>query len=154
MKKQLHVGGATALNVYSTGMPPRSGLLGWATFPSDYAAHPAHDGVVLNYRSMPGGPYGTAYSLGGTLVHEAGHWFGLYHTFQGGCGPVGDMVGDTPPEATPTGGCPTDKDTCPKPGMDPVHNYMDYSYDSCYTEFTAGQADRMQDQWNYFRASA
>ena len=29
---------------------------------------------------------------------------------------------------------------------------MDYSYDTCYTEFTAGQADRMHDQWLYFRA--
>jgi Pregnancy-associated plasma protein-A len=154
MKKALRIGGAEALNVYTTGMPKGSGLLGWATFPSSYATSPDMDGVVLNYRSMPGGPYGTAFSLGGTLTHEAGHWFGLYHTFQGGCGPIGDAVEDTPAEATPTSGCPTDKDTCPKPGMDPVHNYMDYSYDSCYTEFTAGQRDRMQDQWNYFRAAA
>jgi hypothetical protein len=29
---------------------------------------------------------------------------------------------------------------------------MDYSFDSCYDQFTAGQADRMHDQWAYFRA--
>jgi hypothetical protein len=154
MKKALRVGGSDTLNVYTTAMPPHSGLLGWATFPSDYRAHPDQDGIVLNFRSMPGGKFGTAFSLGQTLTHEAGHWFGLYHTFQGGCGPIGDAVEDTPAEATPTSGCPTDKDTCPKPGMDPVHNYMDYSYDSCYTEFTAGQRDRMQDQFDYFRATA
>jgi hypothetical protein len=30
---------------------------------------------------------------------------------------------------------------------------MDYSYDQCYTEFTAGQAARMQDAWQFWRAS-
>jgi hypothetical protein len=29
---------------------------------------------------------------------------------------------------------------------------MDYSYDQCYTEFTARQAARMQDAWLTFRA--
>jgi hypothetical protein len=29
---------------------------------------------------------------------------------------------------------------------------MDYSYDTCYTEFTAGQALRMQDAWLHWRA--
>ena len=26
---------------------------------------------------------------------------------------------------------------------DPIHNYMDYSYDSCYTELHSGQTARM-----------
>jgi hypothetical protein len=71
----------------------------------------------------------------------------LLHTFQGGCdtgtcGQTGDQVCDTPAEATPTSGCPTGKDTCPATGLDPIHNYMDYSTDICYTNFTTGQDQR------------
>jgi hypothetical protein len=149
MKRALHKGGANVLNVYTTS---GGGFLGWATFPSSYASKPWYDGIVMDYRSMPGGPYGAQFSLGLTLTHESGHWLGLYHTFEGGCSPPGDRVGDTPAEKTPTSGCPANKDTCNKPGKDPVHNFMDYSYDSCYTQFTAGQRGRMQNQWNFFRA--
>ena len=60
---------------------------------------------------------------------------------------------DTPAERSPTSGCPDGKDTClDEPGLDPIHNYMDYSFDSCYSEFTPGQTARMQDQWLFFRA--
>lgn len=48
-----------------------------------------------------------------------------------------------------------DRDTCPEePGFDPIHDYLDYSYDSCYNRFTPGQAARAQDAWLYCRARA
>lgn len=149
MKAALKQGGPGDLNIYSTS---GNAYLGWAYFPSVVGTRDeVLDGIVLDYRSLPGGPYGDHYSLGGTLTHEAGHWLGLYHTFDGGCGNRGDLVADTPAEKTPTAGCPEGKDTCKKPGLDPIHNYMDYSYDSCYSEFTPGQASRMQDQYLAFR---
>jgi hypothetical protein len=150
MKKALRRGGAATLNVYTTS---GAGFLGWAYFPSTYHSREHIDGIVIDYRSLPGGEYGSDFSLGKTLTHEAGHWLGLYHTFQGGCNANGDYVDDTPAMKVPTSGCPAGKDTCPsKPGLDPIHNYMDYSFDSCYTEFSRGQIARMQDQWLFFRA--
>jgi hypothetical protein len=149
-KAATHVGDARTLNVWTTAGPS---YLGFATFPSWYKRAPQLDGIVLDHNSLPGGAYGTSYSLGETGTHEVGHWLGLLHTFQGACNANGDYVDDTPAMATPSSGCPEGKDTCPAPGTDPVRNYMDYSYDSCYTQFTQGQAQRMSDQFAWFRAS-
>ena len=151
MKRALHEGGANALNIYSS---TAGAYLGWAYFQSQYNARPEIDGIVIDWESMPGTSttYAGRFDLGYTVTHETGHWLGLYHTFQGACNAKGDHVADTPAEATPSSKCPVGKDTCADPGLDPIHNFMDYSDDECYTEFTAGQAERMQDQYLAYRA--
>ncbi len=152
-KNALAVTPATRLNIYTC--KPGQNLLGWAYFPNSFPETDKRHGVVVHYASLPGGAF-TAYNQGETATHEVGHYLGLYHTFQGGCTAPGDYVDDTPYEASAyTGGtCSLQRDTCPSlPGLDPISNYMDYSYDICLTNFTAGQDVRMDSIVPIYRPS-
>lgn len=149
MKTALYEGDSRMLNVYSANIG--AGLLGWAYFPKGYNNGRDYiDGVVMLDESMPGGTAGR-YALGDTLTHEVGHWMMLEHTFAHGCAASGDWVEDTPKEAQPQFGCPEGADSCLAPGLDPIHNFMDYSQDSCMNHFTPGQVERMNDAWIAFR---
>lgn len=152
MKEVFRNGNGSTLNVWTVGFMEGEGkgLLGYATFPSDYAGAPHMDGVVLLHSSMPDN--GVApYNKGRTLTHEAGHWLGLYHTFEGGCQGSGDSVDDTPPEKEAAYGCPRKRSTCPGGLLDATTNFMNYVDDACMAGFTEGQGTRIRAQIRTFR---
>ncbi|GME27025.1 Peptidase M43 pregnancy-associated plasma-A [Neofusicoccum parvum] len=155
MKKALRKGGYAALNVYF--LSDMGNQLGVCTMPSSIGSNPTaatyqNDGCAVQAGTMPGGSV-LGYNQGMTAVHETGHWMGLLHTFEGNsCDGPGDMIDDTRAESQSTDGCPAGKNSCPGvAGVDPIHNYMDYSIDSCYEDFTAGQEARMKQLWAQFR---
>lgn len=138
-------------------------LLGIATFPQTGAA--AEQGIALALDGFSNNPayVNPAFNLGRTAVHEAGHFFGLYHSWgddgtactgddfrqvPGTCLlPAGLLLGDTPNQAGATSGCPTGvrTDLCSpaSPGFN-YQNYMDYTNDACYSMFTTQQVARAE----------
>jgi len=131
------------------------GVAGYAFLPASHGQ--PEDGVVVESNFMGSSPSNT-----NVLTHELGHYLGLYHTFEGGCGNDnclldGDQVCDTPPDQSTVridcdqvaNSCNTDVNTTDlnNPFVvdenDMFVNYMDYSNLDCYAAFTADQADRM-----------
>jgi hypothetical protein len=85
-----------------------------------------------------------------TMIHEVGHYLSLHHVFKnvtycgedlGECYETGDYVCDTPPTKV-NWSC--ENPICP-PGLYDYtpNNHMDYYVDSCRTNFTEGQINRM-----------
>jgi gliding motility-associated-like protein len=129
--------------IFTCGNWVRSRYGGYANMPPGGGAL---DGIVVS-------------GFGSLLVHEMGHYLGLYHTFEGfncqnsNCETDGDRVCDTPPDrslnsspcSSPENSCFTDTLSGFTSDMpDPVDNYMDYGNSGCVPRFTKGQAERMK----------
>ncbi len=134
------------LNIYTNSA---SGALGYVpSLPQGGIVGANSDRVVILWSAFGrNAPIGPPFNLGRTATHEVGHYLGLYHTFDFGCGSgscytSGDRICDTNPEANPVFGCPGSSTSCGS--GDPFHNYMDYSDDPCYQEFTPEQVNRMR----------
>lgn len=137
------------------------GLLGIA--PEIGTGSATNDGVCVDYRAFANSCFANpAFNLARTAVHEVGHNFGLYHTFQGGCGngdfaqltsancslPAGLLaaIDNTPPQSASTSGCPAvgTANGCAPSVPKNFQNYMDYTNDACYSMFTTAQVQRME----------
>lgn len=154
MKRRLAFDPKDTMNIYScktSSYPAKSGVIGYAYFPFMYPESSYMHGPVLHTATLPGSGDARVGIYGMTLVHEVGHYLGVYHTFQGGCTGDGDYVADTPAQASPTNACTLDMDTCPAAGKDDVPNFMNYTGDECMEHFSALQSERMVNISSIFR---
>ncbi len=79
------------------------------------------------------------------LAHEMGHYFGLFHTFQGGCTNPNDKISDTPPAESISGhifykDCVAPVQCGGQRRL--IENIMDYN--NCRFMFTPGQVKVMR----------
>ncbi|KAK7539302.1 uncharacterized protein J3D65DRAFT_675468 [Phyllosticta citribraziliensis] len=173
MVEDTRVGGFQSLNVYFVktlrashwGGRPGMKLHGMTSMPFDGSQWPLtpeqqkEDMIVLDYR-IATGELMPKVGLN-AIVHEAGHWMGLYHQYHNGCDPNkesgGDYVWDTPPSAWPMYDCPPRAVyTCGYAGegfQEPADtlNYMDSTPNDCQVHFTSGQQSRMRTSFCLYR---
>jgi len=148
IKKTLRKGDYRTLNIFIIqGWGP--GSLGRCPNPETAASNPNKavlDGCIIQPATLPGGELEHE-NQGLTAVHEAGHWFGLYHPWEphnnglggglgNGCYGEGDKVADTPAQqfdisrgACISGGALKTSNTCKK--VCKVDNWNDCVDDPC-----------------------
>jgi hypothetical protein len=98
----------------------------------------------------------------GLLLHELGHWFGLFHTFEYECDKEGDLVRDTllgkhvslQWEKECSANIVPKEAFCTRKGAKqadayPLSNYMTYAPFKCRNTFTEGQVARMKDMYSW-----
>jgi len=129
---------------YVPGLPQNGGLVGSNA-----------DRVVVLWSSFGrNAPIGPPYNQGRTTTHEVGHYLGLFHTFDGGCGSAsacytsGDLICDTNRESSPNYSC-AGGSSCGS--VDPSDNYMNYTDDVCMDLFTVEQVRRMRCTLQFWR---
>ena len=106
------------------------------------------DGVIIHYRTFGTVDAGSfdlepQFNKGRTATHEVGHFLGLRHIWGDAAGCVTDYVDDTPPQSSPTSGCPSHPQNSFCGGNKMFQNYLDYSNDVCMNIVTLGQIARM-----------
>ncbi|MEI6577172.1 MAG: T9SS type A sorting domain-containing protein [Bacteroidota bacterium] len=121
------------------------GILGYGQFPS--SGINSTYGLVLHFEAFGHTGAIAPYDYGGTGSHEFGHCFNLYHIWgddNGACTGT-DYCADTPNQASENYGMPTFPHvTCSNgPLGDMLMNFMDYSDDLAYANFTPNQVDRI-----------
>ncbi len=138
------------LNVWVCNMG--TSLCGISEFPTSPLNN--YYGSTINYLYFGTTGSSAPYNLGGTLTHELGHCFNLYHIWGDRNGqscstttyPGSDLCADTPPQYTMTSGhhtgVLTDNCTTTSPGI-MYEDFMDYSNDQDYANFTPNQATRI-----------
>lgn len=147
------------LNIYTN---QASGALGYVPFlPADGGGAlvgTAQDRVVILWDSFGrDAPIGPPFDQGRTATHELGHYFGLEHVFNGGCGnaaqcyTTGDLICDTEPDQTSHFGCPNGATSCGGERV-PIENYMEYTDDLCMELFTTEQMRRMRCSLEFYRS--
>jgi hypothetical protein len=133
------------LNIWVCDIVGTSGNIvsGYSYLPVGGMAGSWQDGLVIDAF------HGTTYAAR-TATHEAGHYFGLRHPFDGNSCFTDDGIADTPNTDNPAWNC--NNVNMQKCGvLTQYENFMDYS--TCLAMFTNQQASFMQQVLNGTRAS-
>jgi len=163
------------LNIWVVKKIDAGDVMGYA--PKPLMGNYPLDGIVMRSDifgdNTTGGNYPLGFGLvqGKVLAHEAGHYFNLYHTFQGGCSGKnakgaavdacdlnGDFICDIEPSTTQNVYCTNDVyNSCTANyntgtvSDDMINDYMSYADDDCMNTFTLNQAQRIWATLNIFR---